>query len=90
MLGILPSCVMEAIMNKGEVKHIAAEVAANEVHEHEQHMHHGVVPTKLSPHITVVSHADGRHVVHNDHTGHSETHHSAAKARAVARDMRKG
>ena len=75
-------------MNKGEVKKIASEVAANEVHEHEAHMHHGIVPTRLSPHVTVVSHGDGRHVVHNDHTGMTSEHSTPEKARAVARKMR--
>lgn len=71
---------------RGVSKAEVVRIAADAVHEHEAHDHPGKAPT----HVTVVSHADGRHVVHNDHTGHSETHESAAKARAAARDMRKG
>ena len=75
-------------MNKGEVKKIAEQVASTDVRKHEEHMHHGVVPTRLAPHVSVLSHADGRHTVHNDHTGHMEEHDTAAHARAAARRMR--
>lgn len=77
-------------MNKGEVKKIASEEAERKVHDHEYHMHHGIVPTKFSPHVTIISHSPTRHIVHNDHTGHSSEHSTVERARAAARQIRKG
>ena len=76
-------------MNKGEVKKIAEQVAATDVRKHEQHMHHGIVPTKLAPHVTVLSHPEGHYTVHHDHTGHEERHEDGSSARASARRMRR-